>query len=66
MKTTLNYGLNFIIHVDCGREVRKEAHKLSTYFKKNLNCGFLLLASEMGIILSGKHGEANGNICNLR
>ena len=28
MKTTLNYGLNFIIHVGCGREVRKEAHKV--------------------------------------
>ena len=28
MKATLNYGLNFIIHVDCGREVRKEAHKV--------------------------------------
>ena len=28
MKATLNYGLNFIIHVGCGREVRKEAHKV--------------------------------------
>ena len=28
MKATLNYGLNFITHVDCGREVCKEAHKV--------------------------------------
>ena len=28
MKATLNYGLNFITHVDCGREVSKEAHKV--------------------------------------
>ena len=28
MKATLNYGLNFIKHVDCGREVSKEAHKV--------------------------------------
>ena len=64
MKATLNYGLNFITHVACGREVCKEAHKV--LIEKILNFGFLLLASEMGIILSGKHGEANGNICNLR
>ena len=36
MKTTLNYELNFIIHVDCGREVRKEAHKVLMQKKKNL------------------------------
>ena len=34
MKATLNYGLNFIIHVGCGREVRKEAHKV--LLKKDL------------------------------
>ena len=28
MKATLNYGLNFIKHVDCGREVSKEAHRV--------------------------------------
>ena len=28
MKATLKYGLNFIIHVGCGREVRKEAYKV--------------------------------------
>ena len=28
MKATLNYGLNFITHVACGREVCKEAHKV--------------------------------------
>ena len=28
MKATLNYGLNFIKHVDCGGEVSKEAHKV--------------------------------------
>ena len=28
MKVTLKYGINFIIHVGCGREVRKEAHKV--------------------------------------
>ena len=52
MKALLSYGLNFIEHVDCGRKVSMEAYKV--------------LASEMGIILSCKHGEANGNICNLR
>ena len=28
MKALLSYGLNFIKHVDCGREVSKEAHKV--------------------------------------
>ena len=28
MTAALNYGLNFIKHVDCGREVTKEAHKV--------------------------------------
>ena len=28
MKATLNSGLNFIKHVDCGREMSKEAHKV--------------------------------------
>ena len=28
MKATLNYGLNVIKHVDCGREVSKEAHEV--------------------------------------
>ena len=28
MTATLNSGLNFIKHVDCGREMRKEAHKV--------------------------------------
>ena len=28
MKATPNYGLNFIKHVDCNREVSKEAHKV--------------------------------------
>ena len=28
METTLNSGLNFIKHVDCGREASKEAHKV--------------------------------------
>ena len=28
MKAILNYGLNFIEHVDCGREVSKEAQKV--------------------------------------
>ena len=34
MKATLNYGLNFIKHVDCGREVSKEAHKVLKYLSK--------------------------------
>ena len=28
MTATLNSGLNFIKHVDCGREMSKEAHKV--------------------------------------
>ena len=32
MKATLNYGLNFIKHVDCGREVSKDHTK---YLLKN-------------------------------
>ena len=28
METALNSGLSFIKHVDCGREVSKEAHKV--------------------------------------
>ena len=32
MKATLNYGLNFITHVACGREVCKEAHKVLTFW----------------------------------
>ena len=28
METTLNSGLNFSKHVDCGREVSKEAQKV--------------------------------------
>ena len=28
MKATLNSGLNFIKHVDCGREMSKETHKV--------------------------------------
>ena len=55
MNITLNYGLNFIKHVDCGREVSKEAHKVLKF-----------KASGMGIMLSGKHREANGSICNRR
>ena len=34
MNITLNYGLNFIKHVDCGREVSKEAHKVLIKIKK--------------------------------
>ena len=34
MKATLNSGLNFIKHVDCGREMSKEAHKV--LLKNNL------------------------------
>ena len=34
MKVTLKYGINFIIHVGCGREVRKEAHKVLIKKKK--------------------------------
>ena len=55
MKATLNYGLNFIKHVDCGREVTKEAHKVLIE-KQFKIVEFLLLASEMGILLSDKHG----------
>ena len=55
METALNSGLSFIKHVDCGRGVSKEAYKVLIEKKK---CRFLLLASEMGIMLSGKHGEA--------
>ena len=65
METALNSGLSFIKHIDCGRGVSKEAHKVLIE-KTKKNCRFLLLASEMGIMLSGKHGEANGNICNRR
>ena len=64
METALNSGLSFIKHVDCGRGLSKEAHKV--LIEKQKNCRFLLLASEMGIMLSGKHGEANGSICNRR
>ena len=28
MKATLNFGLNFIKHIDCCREMSKEAHKV--------------------------------------
>ena len=34
MNITLNSGLSFIKHVDCGREVRKEAHKVLIKIKK--------------------------------
>ena len=64
IKTTLNSGLSFIKHVDCGKGVSKEAHKVLIKKKNRKKCRFLLLASEMGIMLSGKHGEANGSICN--
>ena len=65
METALNSGLSFIKHVDCGRGVSKEAHKVLIEKTKKKR-RFLLLASEMGIMLSGKHGEANGSICNRR
>ena len=65
METALNSGLSFIKHVDCGRGVSKEAHKVLIE-KTKKNCRFPLLASEMGIMLSGKYGEANGSICNRR
>ena len=61
METALNSGLSFIKHVDCGRGVSKEAHKVLIE-KTKKKCRFLLLASEMGIMLSGKHGEENGSI----
>ena len=58
MKAALNYGLNFIKHVDCGREVSKEAHKV-------------LIEKQFKIVdfycwLRKQNMEANGNICNLR
>ena len=31
MKATLNSGLNFIKHVDCGREMSKEANNLKLW-----------------------------------
>ena len=62
IKTALNSGLSFIKHVDCGRGVSKEAHKV--LIEKQKKSRPLLLASEMGIMLSGKNGEANGSICN--
>ena len=34
MNITLNSGLSFIKHVDCGREVSKEAHKVLIKIKK--------------------------------
>ena len=34
MNITLNSGLSFIKHVDCGREVSKEAHKVLIKLKK--------------------------------
>ena len=65
IKTALNSGLSFIKHVDCGRGVSKEAHKVLIE-KTKKKYRFLLLASEMGIMLSGKHAEVNGSICNRR
>ena len=61
----LNSGLSFksIKRVDCDEGVRKEPHKVRIKIKK---CRFLLLASEMRIMLSGKHGKANYSICNWR
>ena len=64
MNITLNSGLSFIKHVDCSREVSKEAHKVLIKIKEN--CRFLMPASGMGIMLSGKHREANGSICDRR
>ena len=34
MNITINSGLSFIKHVDCGREVSKEAHKVLIKIKK--------------------------------
>ena len=61
----LNSGLSFksIKRVDCDGGVREEPHKVRIKIKK---CRFLLLASEMRIMLSGKHGKANCSICNWR
>ena len=42
----------------------KEAHKVLIKIKEN--CRFLMPASGMGIMLSGKHREANGSICDRR
>ena len=35
MNITLNSGLSFIKHVDCGREVSKEAHRVLIKIKEN-------------------------------
>ena len=61
----LNSGLSFksIKRVDCDGGVREEPHKVRIKIKK---CRFLLLASEMRITLSGKHGKANCSIYNWR
>ena len=64
MNINLNSGFSFIKQVDCGREVSKEAHKVLIKIKEN--CKFLMPASGMGMMLSGKHREANGSICNRR
>ena len=64
MKATLNYGLNFIKHVDCVREVTNEAHKvlIGKQFKiVDFHCW--LRKWEFYYLTNM---EANGNICNLR
>ena len=70
MKATLNYGLNFIKHVDCGREVSKEAHKvlIEKQFKiVDFYCEILLsIVDFYWEFYYLTNMEANGNISNLR
>ena len=51
MKTALNSVLSFIKHVDCDRVLSEEAHKVFITKQKKLQ--IFMLASEMGIMLSG-------------
>ena len=64
MKATLNYGLNFITHVDCGREVSKEAHKVLIEKQFKFVDFYCWLRKWEFYYLTNM--EANGNICNLR
>ena len=64
MKATLNYGLNFIKHVDCGREVSKEAHKVLIEKQFKIVDFYCWLRKWEFYYLTNM--EANGNISNLR
>ena len=64
MKAALNYGLNFIKHVDCGREVTKEAHKVLIGKQLEIVDFYCWLRKWEFYYLTKM--EANGNICNLR